>query len=100
MEKRPFFQPDMAGLGKYCMGGYGRIGVKVHCSVHLDSCATILSKGNCSIKYLYRLIPYITLSQSECSLMSHDLMLSIQILFKKIFQCEFKINILNILQYV
>ena len=27
MEKRPFFQADMAGLGKYCMGGYGRIGV-------------------------------------------------------------------------
>ena len=22
-----FFQADMAGLGKYCMGGYGRIGV-------------------------------------------------------------------------
>ena len=27
MEKRPFFWADMAGLGKYCMGGYGRIGV-------------------------------------------------------------------------
>ena len=27
MEKRPFFRADMAGLGKYCMGGYGRIGV-------------------------------------------------------------------------
>ena len=27
LEKRPFFQADMAGLGKYCMGGYGRIGV-------------------------------------------------------------------------
>ena len=26
-EKRPFFQADMAGLGKYSMGGYGRIGV-------------------------------------------------------------------------
>ena len=26
-EKRPFFRADMAGLGKYCMGGYGRIGV-------------------------------------------------------------------------
>ena len=23
----PFFRADMAGLGKYCMGGYGRIGV-------------------------------------------------------------------------
>ena len=27
VEKRLFFRVDMAGLGKYCMGGYGRIGV-------------------------------------------------------------------------
>ena len=27
LEKRPFFRADMAGLGKYHMGGYGRIGV-------------------------------------------------------------------------
>ena len=27
MEKRPFFRADMAGLGIYHMGGYGRIGV-------------------------------------------------------------------------
>ena len=27
LRKRPFFRADMAGLGKYCMGGYGRIGV-------------------------------------------------------------------------
>ena len=27
MEKRPFFRADMAGLGKYCIVGYGRIGV-------------------------------------------------------------------------
>ena len=27
MEKRLFFRADMAGLGKYCTGGYGRIGV-------------------------------------------------------------------------
>ena len=26
-EKRPFFRADMAGLGKYWTGGYGRIGV-------------------------------------------------------------------------
>ena len=26
-EKRPFFRADMAGLGKYSTGGYGRIGV-------------------------------------------------------------------------
>ena len=27
LEKQPFFRADMAGLGKYHMGGYGRIGV-------------------------------------------------------------------------
>ena len=27
MEKLPFFRADMAGLGKYSMGGYSRIGV-------------------------------------------------------------------------
>ena len=27
VEKRPFFRADMAGLGKYSTGGYGRIGV-------------------------------------------------------------------------
>ena len=27
LEKRPFFRADMAGLGKYSTGGYGRIGV-------------------------------------------------------------------------
>ena len=27
MEKQLFFRADMAGLGKYCTGGYGRIGV-------------------------------------------------------------------------
>ena len=27
LEKQPFFRADMAGLGKYSMGGYGRIGV-------------------------------------------------------------------------
>ena len=27
LEKRPFFRADMAGLGKYYTGGYGRIGV-------------------------------------------------------------------------
>ena len=26
-EKQPFFRADMAGLGKYHTGGYGRIGV-------------------------------------------------------------------------
>ena len=26
-EKRPFFRADMAGLGNYCTGRYGRIGV-------------------------------------------------------------------------
>ena len=27
LEKRSFFRADMAGLRKYCMGGYGRIWV-------------------------------------------------------------------------
>ena len=27
LEKRTFFRADMARLGKYCAGGYGRIGV-------------------------------------------------------------------------
>ena len=27
MEKRPFFRAAMAEMGKYSMGGYGRIGV-------------------------------------------------------------------------
>ena len=27
LEKQPFFRADMAGLGIYHMGGYGRIGV-------------------------------------------------------------------------
>ena len=27
LKKRPFFRADMAELGKYCMGRYGRIGV-------------------------------------------------------------------------
>ena len=27
MEKQPFFQAAMAGMGKYRMGGYGRIAV-------------------------------------------------------------------------
>ena len=26
-KKRPFFRADLAGLGKYCTGGFGRIGV-------------------------------------------------------------------------
>ena len=26
-KKRPFFRAAMAGLGKYCMGGYGSIGL-------------------------------------------------------------------------
>ena len=27
MEKQPFFRATMVGLGKYCTGDYGRIGV-------------------------------------------------------------------------
>ena len=28
LEKRPFFRADMAGLGKYSMGGLGSIGLR------------------------------------------------------------------------
>ena len=27
LEKQPFFRADMVELGKYCMGGYDRIGL-------------------------------------------------------------------------
>ena len=40
-EKQPFFRADMAGLGKYHMGGYGRIGVyrvKQNSMVHIYIC--------------------------------------------------------------
>ena len=37
MEKRPFFRAAMAGLGKYRMGGYGRIGVyRVKLMIHFN----------------------------------------------------------------
>ena len=34
-EKKPFFRSAMAGMGKYHMGGYGRIGVH-RIKRHLD----------------------------------------------------------------
>ena len=38
MEKLPFFRAAMAGLGKYYMGGYGRIGVyRVNYNVSFDT---------------------------------------------------------------
>ena len=37
MEKRPFFRAAMAGLGKYHMGGYGRIGVYRDLTTHSTS---------------------------------------------------------------
>ena len=38
-EKRPFFRADMAGLGKYHTGRYGRIGV---CRVNVGSWPVIM----------------------------------------------------------
>ena len=35
MEKLPFFRAAMAGLGRYHMGGYGRIGVYRVDSFHI-----------------------------------------------------------------
>ena len=40
LEKWPFFRADLAGLGKYHTGGYGRIGVyrvKFQDNIHLVS---------------------------------------------------------------
>ena len=47
MEKRPFFRAATAGLGKYHMGGYGRIGVyrvKEVYSVIISNSSSIDSK--------------------------------------------------------
>ena len=40
MEKRLFFRAAMAGLGKYHMGGYGRIGVDRVNEVHTKTVTT------------------------------------------------------------
>ena len=39
LEKRPFFRADMAGFGKYHMGGYGQIGVYrvKDCNLYLET---------------------------------------------------------------
>ena len=42
----PFFRADMAGLGKYCMGGYGRIGDRVKSPVFGKSNKVSLSRFN------------------------------------------------------
>ena len=37
--KTAVFRADMAGLGKYCIGGYGRIGVyRVNVRLQPDTC--------------------------------------------------------------
>ena len=48
--KTAFFRADMAGLGKYCMGGYGRIGVyrvKVSENWYSDNLCVKLNCYNC-----------------------------------------------------
>ena len=60
MEKLPFFRADMAGLGKYHMGGYGRIGVyrvKVH--IYRHCVKTVSGKMTPSGKthFFYHLVP-------------------------------------------
>ena len=37
-----FFRADMAGLGKYCTGGYGRIGV--YRVKHIPECHKSIAK--------------------------------------------------------
>ena len=49
LEKRPFFRADLAGLGKYHTGGYGRIGV-----YRVKQPGTIISsQTSCHIKRLF-----------------------------------------------
>ena len=51
LEKRPFFRADMAGLGKYSAGGYGRIGV------YRDKHRSLKSSQEQNLtKYCYNLI--------------------------------------------
>ena len=54
MEKQPFFRAAMAGLGKYYMGGYGRIGVYrvngEHCRLTGPSPYIIMSNSNANPK--------------------------------------------------
>ena len=63
---------------------------KVHLSVQLDMCAAVLSKNHCRMKYCTDVYAKITLSQSECALMSHDLILSVQMIFRA---CLLKPNV-------
>ena len=73
--KRPFFRADTAGLGKYCTGGYGRIGVyrvKVSVLAKLPN-STCLSLG----EMVYALEPYYV-----CILISTPCCTRIQVLNK------------------
>ena len=49
-EKRPFFRADMAGLGKYCMGRYGRIGV-YRVKKHIDKFDNVQKRALRIISY-------------------------------------------------
>ena len=47
VEKWPFFRADMAGLGKCCTGGYGRIGVyRVIDNIHKYICDPVGSPAS------------------------------------------------------
>ena len=51
MEKRPFFRADMAGLGIYHMGGFGRIGV------YRDNIAIALMFPRSPMNFIAFLVP-------------------------------------------
>ena len=48
MEKRPFFRAAMAGLGKYHMSGYGRIGVYRVRLGNMPHFVSLLQKISCT----------------------------------------------------
>ena len=64
IEKHLFFRAAMAGLGKYCMGGYGRIGVyrvifcydgeqRFECCLLYKVVAIVASSFCCTFTVLY-----------------------------------------------
>ena len=53
LEKRPFFRADMAGLGKYSMGGYGRIWVFLSSNVISNKHYELIYCAFCEILKTY-----------------------------------------------
>ena len=56
LEKRPFFRADTAGLGKYCTGGYGRIGVyrvNGHSDIGMVLKIQVMTMSHCVYLFLH-----------------------------------------------